>query len=789
MDHPSPSSSRDESSMLSLRSNMSFHSDSHTSTSDNAAAEAQLLGECFPVNSYQTDELSSGAHPEVAMADADVSSGSSPAQAGETQESNSQPTDHTNDESAAPAHQETTMRDAEVSSDSFSPQASDIQGSSSQPTGRSNESAAPASLETTMADAEDASSSPLEQANDYQESSSRSSQQSSNEPAAPLDKESTLVDAGSPSPSSSTERNAPQGLDSMSAQYSTEKPATSPSSSSSSSSTPSDTEDTPTSNRNAVSDLSSTVPETQESNSSHEFSSPNTAIRSSTDSQPTSSTNAGQVRDAVPAEIRRSSPESINDSRNSSPPDNGNGSTHESSTTRDTTASGNSLPDTEIRRSSFESDKDSSRNSSSSATGNTSDPPRRTEDFGQQSELEQEGHEDVVLQDDIAAPQRRSGRHVQGQSKAPSKAPSRPKPTPKASSRPQSASRGPRTRSNARSTSPDLPTAVGGLVISPSNVVNKNDRWASKLAETRAVKEAEERARVAAAEAERRVRLRKEAEQKAHREGLRRMPKETLIQPLTAEANAAINEALGKGQRAQVAMTTTGNPITRRDIGKVLPQSGTSDDPSGWLNDEIISAYLQMVTAYGQSKAADNARDKPPKFHSFNAFFYTNLQSKGYEGVKRWAKKAKIGGKDLEAVEWVFIPVNKGGNHWTLAAVSPMRRLIEYFDSLHGASAQVVGNIKAWLRGELGSAYEEGEWVVREQAGYEGRGGGPTQDNAKDCGVFTATTAKMITLGVDPMAVVAADMPLQRRRMVAEMLNGGFSGAFEPRAEFEEWSV
>ena len=119
-----------------------------------------------------------------------------------------------------------------------------------------------------------------------------------------------------------------------------------------------------------------------------------------------------------------------------------------------------------------------------------------------------------------------------------------------------------------------------------------------------------------------------------------------------------------------------------------------------------------------------------------------------------------------------------------MVVVSPVRKTIEVFDSMHGDSRDKVATTKLWLKGELGRSYVESEWTVVEDPVYRGRGKGPTQNNINDCGVFAVTTAKMIVLGVDPMAVSAGDMPLQRRRLVAELLNGGFSGEFEPRVVF-----
>ena len=296
--------------------------------------------------------------------------------------------------------------------------------------------------------------------------------------------------------------------------------------------------------------------------------------------------------------------------------------------------------------------------------------------------------------------------------------------------------------------------------------------------------EAEEKARKEKAEAEERARIKaEEEEEERKRTAERRLPVEKVIQTLPPAWDEKVRINMAKGMREQLAMTSVGNALTRRDFGMVLPQPGTGDDPSGWLNDEIISGYLQAVVDHGH-RAIGHPRGAKPKMHAFNPFFYTTLKDRGYDAVKRWSSRAKIGGSDLKNVEYVFIPCNPSRSHWTLVVVSPVRKTIEVFDSMHGSSLDKVNTTKSWLKGELGRSYVDSEWTVMEDPVHPGRGKGPVQNNANDCGVFAVTTAKMIVLGVDPMAVSAADMPMQRRRVVAELLNGGFSGELEPRVVF-----
>lgn len=224
----------------------------------------------------------------------------------------------------------------------------------------------------------------------------------------------------------------------------------------------------------------------------------------------------------------------------------------------------------------------------------------------------------------------------------------------------------------------------------------------------------------------------------------------------------------------ELAQTSAGITLNRRDMGHVLPQRG--DPPAGWLNDNIVQAYLQAVVDHGK-KLRGVKRGELPKVHAFTSFLYNNCKAKGYESVRNWATRAKFGGKNLLKMEKIFIPVNKNGNHWVLVHINPQTKTIEYFDSFHGHCGEIIAVIKEWLRGELRDAWVDSEWTLLQR-------GGPLQNNASDCGVFLSTTAKMIVLGVDPMAFSAADMPTQRRRMVAELINGGFDGDFTPNITF-----
>ncbi|OQU99651.1 Ulp1 protease family, catalytic domain-containing protein [Cladophialophora immunda] len=225
------------------------------------------------------------------------------------------------------------------------------------------------------------------------------------------------------------------------------------------------------------------------------------------------------------------------------------------------------------------------------------------------------------------------------------------------------------------------------------------------------------------------------------------------IVPLTEDWEKKIQTALRHGHGAFKA----------RDFTRVVPLNAHSNRGTDqWLNDEVINGYLNLVVAHGKQN------DRPtqvPTHHAFVSFFFNNLESRGYDSVKRWASRAKIGGKNLLETEAVFIPVNSG-SHWTLCVVSGKNRTIAHYNSLRGNGKRYINIVKSWVSAELGSAYKESEWTFIEA------GESPQQTNMDDCGVFTITSARQIMLGLTPMSYNPDMIPLQRKRIVAELVNG-----------------
>ena len=124
-----------------------------------------------------------------------------------------------------------------------------------------------------------------------------------------------------------------------------------------------------------------------------------------------------------------------------------------------------------------------------------------------------------------------------------------------------------------------------------------------------------------------------------------------------------------------------------------------------WLNDELINYYLIMLRERSShpekftSKLTKPSRKAIPKTFAFNTFFYAKLTQAGYQGVKRWTKRAKV---NLFEMDRVLIPINKGGFHWILACVNVKEKRIEYYDSMgrEGESTEnrdVLQNIRNFM--------------------------------------------------------------------------------------------
>ena len=307
-----------------------------------------------------------------------------------------------------------------------------------------------------------------------------------------------------------------------------------------------------------------------------------------------------------------------------------------------------------------------------------------------------------------------------------------------------------------------------------------------KEAEKKAKEEEEARQRAAEAEAARKkaelekkkaerekARLAKLVEQQKEQEALKAAAGALrIIKPISEEWKAKIINALNVGPMQAVVISPLGN-LSRHDFATLLPQPGDQVYPSGWLNDEIVNRYLKHITERAQQKEGwKRESGTAAPYHAMLSQWMTTMTTKGPAGISRWGRLAKLQGPTLLGAKQILIPICEGA-HWTLLAVSPVRRTIEYLDSMGGPGDRYVDRAKAWLRHELKDRFVDAEWRV-----VAGRSA--LQDNGRDCGVFVSMNAYALVRDRDPaLAVTHCDMPDARMQIAATLMNLGCTEDFD----------
>ncbi|XP_007897195.2 sentrin-specific protease 5 [Callorhinchus milii] len=167
-----------------------------------------------------------------------------------------------------------------------------------------------------------------------------------------------------------------------------------------------------------------------------------------------------------------------------------------------------------------------------------------------------------------------------------------------------------------------------------------------------------------------------------------------------------------------------------------------------WLNDQVINMYGELIVDA-----------VPDKVHFFNSFFYKQLQTKGYNAVKRWTKKVDLFSKAL-----LLIPVHLE-IHWSLLTVDLPNRKICLYDSQGIHFNSCVQNILRYLKTEAGERncpeFLEG-WKAFATMCI------PQQKNDSDCGVFVLQYCKCLALG-RPFQFSQKDMPEVRKQIYREL--------------------
>ncbi|KAI9046396.1 hypothetical protein LZ554_009572 [Drepanopeziza brunnea f. sp. 'monogermtubi'] len=150
-----------------------------------------------------------------------------------------------------------------------------------------------------------------------------------------------------------------------------------------------------------------------------------------------------------------------------------------------------------------------------------------------------------------------------------------------------------------------------------------------------------------------------------------------------------------------------------------------------WLNDEVVNGLATLLLAGRQD------------VYCMSTFFFSTLSGIGetisYTKVEKWTK-----GVDIFSKKHLLVPINKDGNHWTLAIITmaplgtaPAFEIctVDSLDSAGGRSFALIANkLCTYLISEAKS--KRGAVLSRDQVKWKHARNAPQQNNCRDCGVY-----------------------------------------------------
>ncbi|VAI05628.1 ubiquitin-like-specific protease ESD4 isoform X1 [Triticum dicoccoides] len=239
-------------------------------------------------------------------------------------------------------------------------------------------------------------------------------------------------------------------------------------------------------------------------------------------------------------------------------------------------------------------------------------------------------------------------------------------------------------------------------------------------------------------------------------------PKEDLSQffvPLTAEDEKEVQDCLyGNGSSSKVlVLHEPSNIEVSREKFRCLR-------PHGWLNDEVINLYLELLKERGIRE--------PKRFlkcHFFNTFFYKKLAcgktGYDYKSVKRWTTSRKLGYELIEC-DKIFVPVHQNV-HWCLAVINIKAKTVQYLDSLGGNDLRVYEMLARYIVDEVKD--KSNKEIDISSGTKESIDCIPLQENGFDCGMFMLKYIDFLSRGVS-LSFGQEHMEYFRRRTAKEIL-------------------
>ncbi|KAM0328460.1 hypothetical protein ACHAQA_004867 [Verticillium albo-atrum] len=307
-----------------------------------------------------------------------------------------------------------------------------------------------------------------------------------------------------------------------------------------------------------------------------------------------------------------------------------------------------------------------------------------------------------------------------------------------------------------------LDDKLSGLQINEDKQLDLDDITLRRQVE----EEQREAAAKAAAQARADAEKKRADEELMRRTGGLRAPRQKMVAPLSNEWLQRVKASITR-QGAGVARTSDGTELTPRDFAKVVP-------PTEWLNDEIVNGTLLWLDRFVNNAAGvSDMKSTDRKCLVLSSFIWKRINDAGPKSTGRALRRLGVTKDNFGGLDTVLLPVCES-LHWTLIVVRPKMRTIAHMDSLNPAgTTPKIRLAQAWVKATLEENFVQEEWkVVRHES--------PHQTNGYDCGVHTITNGICIALGLNPIdAYASEEMPLQRLRIAAMLLNEGFSKDFD----------
>ena len=275
------------------------------------------------------------------------------------------------------------------------------------------------------------------------------------------------------------------------------------------------------------------------------------------------------------------------------------------------------------------------------------------------------------------------------------------------------------------------------------------------------------RIEVARVEAARLEAEKEEARKTAEEEAARA---QEIITELSQEINNKLQNSLNTTANNRHTIVQLGSiPLQKLTFKRILAADRGSEN---WLDDDAVNAWFNSI---GEAKKHQTNYIKsdttPPPFANLQTAWFNKVENEGAASLKRWMKRAGVGGGNILKCERLFLPINKN-NHWTLLIINGTNKTIEYLDSLGGSPTKYFKIARDLLKAELGTKYDATKWKDSQ------RDRSSKQDNGSDCGVFTCFNGLAAAKDMNYKEVTAEKMPAARRMMAGILINGGFTGDF-----------